>query len=711
MSYEKLFSPGKIGNVDIKNRVVMVPMGVDVAEPNGKVGQRWKDYYEERCKGGVGLIITGIVRVNETTGVGLPYQVSLARDRNIESLKEGVDMVHSYGTKIFVQLHHAGRQNVPLLATVWGMMELGEHLVPGNKYWDYVIPLSRKLMSVMLPPLEDENSKIFNLQKYFFLPVVSASKVPLEIERSGSMPSRVHALTIPEIKLLQRQFIKAAGRAKKAGVDGVSLHASHGYLIQQFLSSHTNRRHDRYGGSLDNRMRFVREIIEGIRKECGPDFPVIVRLTVDEFYDSIGEPGKGITLPEGIQIAKKLEEIGIDALDLSCGGYETPNLTVEPMSVPAGWRAYFVRAVKEAVNIPVIAVGVIRDPDQAEALLEDGTQDFIGLARPLLCDPYWPKKAQEGQPQEIQRCINCLGCFQSLLANAFQFEAAECALNPKCCREIYYKDLPKDGKGRKVVVVGAGPAGLTAARELADREFDVTVLEKEDHSGGQLNAANKPPRKDKMNWAIIDLTHRAESAGAKIVYNADVTEETLKSYEPYAIVLATGSTPGVPRKIPGTDRNTVMAGADAMMQELKITDKDVVVVGGGLTGMETAEYFDEQGNRITIVEMLPKIGTGLWAQHYYDLYPKLAAHDVHFLVSSKLTEICDGYVVVEDENGQLIKPKADYVFFTTGVRSNTELEEAAKKVCPNVCLVGDAQKTGTIVNATKTALEAAAKIH
>ncbi|MDD6807685.1 MAG: NAD(P)/FAD-dependent oxidoreductase [Oscillospiraceae bacterium] len=708
MKYENLFTPGKIGNVEIKNRIVMTSMGVDVAEPNGKVGQRWMDYYAARSKGEVGLIISGIVRVNETTGIGLPMQVSMARDKNIESLREGVEMLHANGTKFFVQLHHAGRQNEAILSTTWGLVQLGEKFIPN--YWNYAIPLCRKLMGVIVPPMEN-NPTINNLQKYVMLPNVSASNVPLDTSRNGAFPARVHPLTIPEIKLLEKQFIDAAVRCQKAGVDGVELHASHGYLLQQFLSPWTNRRHDRYGGSLENRMRFMLEIISGIQEKCGKDYPICVRLTMDEMYSTIGDDGKGLTIDEGIQIAKRLEQAGVAALDLSVGGYETPNHTVEPINVPQGWRTYMVKAIKDAVNIPIIAVGVIREPDFADKLIEDGVQDFIGLARPLLADPEWALKAKEGRTKEIQRCVGCLACFQSLFENAFRFESCECALNPKCCREIDYKNMPKNGAGRKVVVIGAGPAGLTAARELAARDFDVTVLEKEKVSGGQLNAANKPPHKEKIDWAINDLTNRAKVAGAKIKYSQEVTEDSLRELDPYAIVVATGGKAGVPMKIPGADQKHVMTGADAMMNKLNITDKNVVVVGTGLTGLETAEYFMAQGNHVTLVEMQDKIGPGLYVQHYYDLYPKLAEGGALFLTSAKLTEIGENDVVVEVKGGGKVQPKADYVFFAAGVRSVNELVPVAKSVCRKVYAVGDANKVGTIKNATSSALQIAKEIN
>ena len=312
--------------------------------------------------------------------------------------------------------------------------------------------------------------------------------------------------------------------------------------------------------------------------------------------------------------------------------------------------------------------------------------------------------------KEIQRCIGCLACFQSLFENAFKLEPCQCALNPKCCREIDYKDIRKDGNGRKVAVIGAGPAGLTAARELAARDFDVTVLEKAAVPGGQLNAANKPPHKEKMNWAIHDLVHRAQVAGAKILYEQDVTEESLKSLEPYAVVVATGGKAVVPGKIPGADRENVMTGADAMMKKLQVSDQDIVVVGTGLTGLETAAYFTDMGNRVTMVEMQDKVGPGLYVQHYFDLYPKLYENGVLFLTSARLTEIHDGYATVETKSGGKVMPKADYVFFATGVRSENSLVETAKKVCSKVYTVGDAEKAGTILNATSTAFSATAKI-
>lgn len=711
MSYEKVFTPGKIGSVELKNRVVMTPMGVDVAELDGAPGERWSDYYEERAKGGVGLIITEITRVNDGSAITLPRQLSMAKDANIEPLSKVVDKIHSHGTKIFVQLHHAGRQNTGFLPMGLGPAQLLMRVAPEAKN---LVEKSGDLLAKVKDTGMLDDPKMQKIMRYMTIPNVSASAVRLaDNSQAGSPGELVRPLTIPEIKLLEKKFGKAALRVKKAGADGVEIHSAHGYLVQQFLSPYTNHRKDMYGGSLKNRMRFLLNIIREIRKQCGPDFPIVVRLTVEEFFDTQGMPNTGIQLDEGVEMARRLERAGVDAIDVSCGNYETGNTIIETMRYPQGWRRYFVKAVKDAVSIPVIGVGVIREPDFAEELLEDGIQDFVGLGRPLLADPHWVKKAETGRVKEIQRCICCVACFESLEENAYSFKPAQCALNPRCCNELFYneKTLPKDGNGRQIVVIGAGPGGLTAARELAEREFKVVVLEKENEVGGQLNIANKPPQKDKMNWATEDLTTRAIAAGAEIRTGVSVSEEMLAELNPYAVIVATGASSKVPDSIPGAGKPHVMTAADALRQELDVHGKNVVVVGSGLTGLETAEYFGSRENNVTVVEMMDVIGPGMYRQHFQELYRILNGYGTRFLPGAKLTEILDKTVRVEGKTGSIAEPLADYVVFATGVRSNNELVETAKKVCSKVYSIGDAAKTGTILDATSSAMKIAYELH
>ncbi len=421
--YDKLLSEGKIGNLTLQNKVIMAAMCVYAAEPDGTAGPRVSDYYEERAKGGVGLIITEIARVNNYHGLGGGQQLSMSEDAMIEPFSKFVDKVHSHGTKIFVQLHHPGRQNMSFLAYSWYPMTKVAKFVP--HFWDTLFAAGRHADPAMM------DSPMFDVMSKFMPPVFSAGNIPSGLGASFVKNQPTRALSLRQVKKLEQQFIDGAVRVQKSGADGVELHAAHGYLIQQFLSPYTNNRTDEYGGSLENRMRFLLNILKGIKAACGKDFPVSVRLTVDEFYNTIGFEGRGIQLPEGVQMAKKLEEAGADLINVSCGNYETLNTLIDTMNYAPGWRSYLVKAVKDAVNIPVAGVGVIRTPEQAEELLESGNQDFITLGRPLLADPYWVNKAKEGRADSIRRCISCVTCFETVEANALIGEPCECAMNPR----------------------------------------------------------------------------------------------------------------------------------------------------------------------------------------------------------------------------------------------------------------------------------------
>ena len=443
----------------------------------------------------------------------------MTSDRHIEPFARMVERVHAHGTKIFCQLHHPGRQGNSLMTEFWPMIEFIGRLWPG--YWKYffkIVPAMDKFAKTGLVP-----------------PVVSASPVACEHSKQ-----KTRALMKWEIKGLIKDFIKAAHRVQQTGADGVELHAAHGYLIQQFLSPHTNRRTDEYGGSLENRMRFLLEIIEGIRHQCGKNFPIAVRLSVDEYYRCIDKPGQGIELAEGIEMAKRLEQAGIDAIDVSSANYETLNYWLEPISYEPGWRSNLARAVKEKVKIPVLAANLIRSAEQAETQLKEGYQDFVCLGRPHLADAAWTRKVSQGCEQEIKRCISCLWCFESLLVNALVGKPLECAVNPRLGRERETANPLKNGSGKVIAIIGAGPAGLSAAEILGLRGFKPIVLEKNDFVGGQLQLANKPPKKEKINWCFTDLHNAAVKNGAEIRFNTEATAESIKALNPYAVIVATG---------------------------------------------------------------------------------------------------------------------------------------------------------------------------
>ncbi len=693
MKYRHLFSEGSIGKVQVRNRTVMAAMVTGWANYDGTPSRVQSDLYEERARNGLGLLITGATRVDNFSGTVLPRQLSMAHDRNIAPFAALVERMHAQGTRVFCQLHHAGGQGMALMDLNAACVELAGRVWPG---------LYRLLLK---PSVEDERVEALARR------LMTRLRRPALLTPSG-VPSRhygqrARAMSRREVTRLIGKFVDAAGRVKRAGGDGVELHAAHGYLIQQFLSPHTNRRRDLYGGGLDNRLRFAEEIIEGIRREHGRDFAVIVRLTVDEYYREIGEPGRGIELEEGVEMARRLERAGADAIDVSSANYETMNWWLEPISFEPGWRKHLARAVKEAVGVPVIAANLIRSPQQAEEQLAGGIQDFVALGRPLLADPAWVSKAAEGREDQITRCISCLWCMESLERNGTRNRGFECAVNPRLGRERATAEPRCDGAGRVAAVVGAGPAGLTAARVLAERGFRTVVFERAYVTGGQLNPGGKPPHKEKMDWCREDLEGAAVRSGAEIRLGAAPCAEDLEALSPCAVIVATGGRPVVPG-IPGVDRDCVCTVEQVLEGAVRPRGERVAVIGSGMTGLEAAELLAGQGNSLIVVEMLDEVAPGAFAQNRDDVLSRLKAHRPEFLTSHRLVEIGEGAVVLEHaRTGRRVGREVDRVVLSVGVRSDDRLARELKGRFPRVITVGDALKPGRIHDAVRGGFDAA----
>ncbi len=689
LAYPHLFSEGSIGRLTLQNRVVMAPMGVFMANFDGTPSEQLIDYYEERAKNGVALIFTGICRVNDLTGASGPRQEALSRDIHIEAYARAARRIQRHGTKLIPQLHHAGRQNLSLMMYGWPLMQRIGAIWPEMLYQSF----------------EKHGEQLQALVAKYGGPAVAApSVVPC-----GYVRQRTRALTHWEIRGLIKDFIRAAKRAQLAGLDGVMLHGTHGYLIQQFLSTRTNKRRDEYGGSFDNRLRFVREIIAGIRETCGKDFPVLVRLTVDEFYRSIGEPGSGIELEEGVRLAKALEQCGIDALDISSGTYETLNWWLEPTTFKPGWRKNLAAAVKQAVDIPVIAANLIRSPKQAEAQLAEGAQDFISLGRPLLADPAWVAKAREGREDEITRCIMCCRCFESLMEKAAKCQTLDCSLNPRLGHESALGAFPADTdkSDRPVAIIGAGPAGLTAANVLGQRGIPCVIWEKGEEVGGQVRLAARTPDKENIAWCYDDLKVKAERSGAELRLGCAADIDALKAIDPRAVIVATGGLPVVP-KIAGVEQGHVCTSADILNGSVKLADQRVAIIGSGLTGLETAKKLAASGNQILVVEMLSEIGPNGNRQHVEDALLRLKQYSPTYLTAHKLVEIRADSVVLEDmRRGGTVEERADAVVLAVGVRSNDEICSELRQHFPHVVKVGDACRVGTISDAVHEAFDVA----
>ncbi|MFV0466585.1 MAG: FAD-dependent oxidoreductase [Lachnospiraceae bacterium] len=686
---ELLFTPMKIGKCEIKNRVVMPPMHLGLANLDGSLPEVFMNYYEERAKGGTGLIITEIVRINDTTGTTSFLQPSISKDRYIKDWSEFSNRIHRHGAKLFVQLHHPGRQNHGIMINTQPITSAAANVWKGfpDLLWK-IAPTTGKKM--------DEKQ------------LVMSSVAPSKCEESDNAHSRVRGLSNKGVKKIIQQFIDGAVRAQKAGVDGVELHAAHGYLIQQFLSPNTNFRTDEYGGSFENRLRFLQEIIMGIRRECGQDFPLIVRLTVDEFYSKIGKPDKGYNLETGVQYAKAIEKMGVDAIDVSSAAYDTYNYWLEPTSFDCGWRAYLAEAVKKEVSIPVIAANLIRSAEQANRQLEEGMQDFVALGRPHIADAHWVEKVQSGREDEVKRCICCLNCMETMYYGAFSGKPANCAVNPTIGKEKIYYNLPKDGNGRRIVIIGAGVAGLAAAELLAKRGFDVVVLEKEAVPGGQIQLANKPPKKDKIGWVAMDLAKNAETAGAQIFYNSLADIEKVKSYDPYTVILATGAEAVKPNFVKGKDRSNVYTTTEILNGSIKLSNQKTAVIGSGMTGLETAELLAEQGADITVVEMASEIAPAAWHQLKSDILPKLETYNTKFITSAKLLEITkEGIRLEKMEHHKVEDLSFDAVVLSLGSRSVTDLYKELEHQFSSVYMIGDSEKVGNIARATTSAFDVA----
>lgn len=654
--YNKLFEEGSIGKVTFKNRLVMSPMGCGLANLDGTPSEDMIAYYEARAIGGAGLIIPEITRINDVNGAGLMRQLSVTKDRHIEPLSRLAEAVHKHGSRIFIQLHHPGRETVSAL--------LGGQ------------------------------------------PVVAPSAIPCKL-----LNQETRALTTEEVKQLIRQFIDGAVRVQKAGCDGVELHAAHGYLLHQFLSPYTNKREDEYGGSFENRLRMIVEIIGGIRKECGPDFPIGVRLSIEEFLDKTGVTEDYIHVQDGVKIAMALEQAGIDFIDPSCGLYETGMTCVEPISFPQGWRHDMLLAVKSHVSIPVIGVSVIREPAAAEKFLEDGVVDFISMGRTWNADPEWGKKVQEGREKELRKCISCLRCFESLNEYNAAGLPPECALNPTFARERKYGNLVRDTKGHRAVVVGGGPAGMCAAQTLALRGVKVTLIDRQSDLGGTVNLAKMPPLKERMQWVADYYGNEFNRLGVEVQLNTEANAENIMACKPDAVILATGSVSIVPEKLPGVKGKNVYTVEAVLSGKADLKGKKVAVIGAGLTGLETAEYLCEEGNQVTIIDMLDKPAPNANHTNVADVCGRLAKSGVKYMLGHSLKEIKDDHVVLENlENHGETEAAAEAVVLSLGFRPDQSLVSELEAKGVEVELIGSAIKDGTIAPAVRTGYEAGRKL-
>ena len=647
--YQHIFSPVTIRHMTVKNRIVMMPMGTNFGEQNGEMSFLHINYYEQRAKGGTGLLIVENASVDSPQGSNGTTQLRIDSDNYIPRLYKLCENVHKHGACIAIQINHAGAS---AMSSRIGMQP------------------------------------------------VSASDVPSK--EGGEIP---RPLTKEEILHIVRKYAEAARRAQICGFDAVEIHAGHSYLISQFLSPIYNKRTDEFGGSAENRTRFARMILEAVRKQVGPHFPIFLRISADELMEG------GNTLEDTLAYLEYLEK-EVDVFDVSCGLNGSIQYQIDANYLPDGWRSYMARAVKEKFGKPCIAVGNIRHPQIAEEILAKGDVDFIGMGRGLIAEPEWVNKVEYGNEGDLRSCISCnIGCAGHRIGLN---QPIRCTVNPAVnSGEDYIKHKIK--KPCNVVVIGGGTAGLEAACTAAEVGCTTFLIEKKAELGGLASVISKIPDKKRLGEFPQYLIRRAAKLHNLFVFcNTQATTELVKSLNPDIIVNATGSEPTLPpirglhELVDKEDSHvaTVLKMIERIPEYPKhMEGRKVVIIGGGAVGLDVMEFFTERGARVSMVEMLPMIGNGLDPVSRCDIHAKLKKYQVEQMVNTMLQEVRNDRFIVKTPQDEIKELPFDYGFICLGMKASTpvlkELEETFSDTNVEIINIGDSKRARRIIEGTE----------
>jgi len=667
MHFPYLFSPITLNKLELKNRIVMTAMHLGYT-PDGEVTDRLLGFYRLRARGGVGLIIVGGCPIDEEGS--MPSMIGIHNDRFIPGLQRLTKAIKGEGARIAAQLYQAGRYT---------------------------------------------HSSMIGGRKPF-----SASAVRSKL--TGEIP---RALDLEEIPGIQDLFVQAAMRALEAGFDAIEILASAGYLISQFLSPITNKRQDRYGGSLENRMRFGLEIVHKIRRNIGPDYPIIIRLAGNDFM-----PG-GHTNEEAKIFAKELETAGVDLFNITGGWHETriPQLST---FVPPGAFVYLAQGIKSVVSKPVLASNRINDPVMAEEVIRNGETDLVTMARALIADPEMPEKARNGYNDRITHCIACnQGCFDRI----FQGKPAGCLVNPLAGHEFEVEITPTKRK-KKVLVIGGGPAGLKAACTAAQRGHEVILIEKDKNLGGQFRLNKFIPGRQEMIRLVEDLENNMRYNGVHILFEQEATKAYVRSLLPDAIILATGARPILP-DIEGIEEDNVFYAWDVLKGRYKL-GANIVIIGGNALGLETALFLSNQGtlspealhflatNRaekwetledlmdrgnkiVKVIEMKSRAGEDIGLSTRWTVMAEVKRLGIYLITKAKAVRIDKSGVEIE-KKGEKVFLTADSVVIAAGSESVKEFEQSLKGMAPEFYTIGDAKKVGNAMDAVQQGFEVGLKV-
>jgi 2,4-dienoyl-CoA reductase (NADPH2) len=704
--FSRLLSPGRIGGLELRNRILMTPMGSNLAETDGHVGPRLQRYYEARAQGGVGLLVVGVGAISWPAGACNPNQVAISDDAFLPGLQELTRRVHAHGARIAIQLQHAGKVAV-------------RDLVEG-----------RPLLVPSMPSAKGAGDLLNDL-------------TPQEIEEfvanlSGPRPT-LRVATHDDIRALVEAFAAAAERARRAGFDAVELHAGHGYILSSFLSPASNTRDDEYGGPLENRARLLCETLRAVKQRAGRDFPVWFRMDAVEFRTE-----GGITLEDAARTAQLGEAAGADAVHVSAYADSTSGVafTDAPLVHRECGYVDFAARIKREVDVPVIAVGRI-EPEQADRLLADGRADFVAMGRKLLADPELPRKLAEGRAEDVRPCIYCYTCVAQIFVNRSLY----CAVNPATGHEFELEWKPA-ARPRRVLVVGGGPGGLETARIAALRGHRVTLCERSRRLGGTLRFSSLvcEPNGRLARW----LETQVRKQGVDVRLGEAVTPERWAELAPDVTVVAVGARREAP-PIPGVEQRHVLSGDDlralmtgeepgaasrklSLLQRAAVgagrlagvTDdidraremtrhwmpigQRVAVLGGGIVGVELAEFLAERGRRVTLVEEGAHFAPEMAPPRRWRALYELREHGVELVSSARVLRIDERALTLQREGEQARSVPADAVILATGVRGDTRLADALRAQGREVHVVGDCGGVGYIEGAIRDAHRVAAAL-
>lgn len=644
--FPHLSSPITIGRVTFRNRMFSAPMGGTDITNDGCIGPKSTAFYELRGKGGAAAVTVSECMVHPKTDGSHAYHLDTTILNSLAAATYTADAIHRHGAVPSLELSHSG-------------MYAGTYMT--------------------------DKTKQHEMHQWGACDTVRADGV------------KVKALSEEMIREIVEAYGQTAALAKRAGFGMIMIHGGHGWLLNQFLSPYFNKRTDKYGGSLENRCRLAKEVLQSVREAVGPGFPIEFRMSGSELFEG------GYDLEEGVRIAQKLESY-IDLLHVSAGTYQRGFGDTHPsMFKDHGCNVYLAAEIKKHVSIPVATIGALNDPEQMEEIIASGKADVVYMARALLADPFLPRKIMENRDDEIVKCLRCFTCMAERAATSTR----RCTVNPLIGREMEGDEVMPAATKKKVLVAGGGPGGLYAAYTAARRGHQVILCEKEAELGGILKSEQALPFKHEMYELTGTYEKFARNAGVEIHLNTEVTPELAEKENADALIVAVGSTPLVP-PIPGLDGENVVIVNDYYKQKEKVTDK-VVVFGGGLAGCECAIHLGMEGKEVHLVEMRNELAPDANVRHRPLLLKEIDKYVTVHTGCRGMEVTKEGIICETEEKEQILVPGTS-VICALGQHSRTDIVDTLRDCAPYVAVIGDARKVSTITNAVYEGYHAALDI-